>query len=354
MKKIMIITLVVMAVLTSFLIGEQTYTLTEVLKPDQLVVSGDRCFILQGATVFIYDLKEMTFIKKFGKKGEGPGEILSVPFISNGITAFDNKILIDAINKAVIFNNDGTFVKEFKKKGRVANVLPVGDGYVVTRLKPPSEDRKKVFAAVTLVDAEINVSKELHLHPMARQGRDVQMLSDVVYMGVYENKIFVEKSTEGFVIDVYDSKGNALYTIRKDIPPLKVTAKDKEIILQEFLNDRVVQFQMKQLGETWEQFKKRINIRYPDTFSPIRDILVRDGKIYVRTYITKDGKEKYHILDLKGNELKTVFLPKPILAALVMRLVNRPVRFYDIAGDYFYYLVENEDEEEWEIHVEKI
>ena len=89
-------------------------------------------------------------------------------------------------------------------------------------------------------------------------------------------------------------------------------------------------------------------------FPPIRDILVKEGKIYVRTFITKDDKEKYHILDLKGKELKTVFLPKPMPASYITRLANRPVRFFDIANDRFYYIVENEDEEEWELHIEPI
>ncbi len=83
-------------------------------------------------------------------------------------------------------------------------------------------------------------------------------------------------------------------------------------------------------------------------------MLVRNGKIYIRTYITQNDKEKYHIFDLKGKELKTVFLPKPMLASLVTRLVSRIVRFFDIDKDTFYYLVENEDEEEWELHFEPI
>lgn len=351
MKKIVLIILVVIMVYQ--LNGEQVYTLTEVLNPDQLAVSGDRFYILQGTTVFIYSLKKMTLIKQFGQKGEGPGEMQVITFISNALTAFDDKLLVDAINKAIIFSNDGTLVKEIRKKGQVANVVPVGDGFVVTRLKFV-EEKKKQCAVITLVDAEMNVSKELYSQPVGQQGKDVQVVPDVANMAVYEDKIFVERSTEGFVIQVFDKKGNALYDIRKDIPPLKVTEKKKEALLKEFIDDRLVQFQLKQRGETWDEFKKNLNLHYPDTLPHIRDMLVKDGKIYIRTYMTRDGKEKYHILDLKGKELKSVFLPKPMLASLITRIVNRPVRFFDIANDHFYYLVENEDEEEWELHVEPI
>lgn len=351
MKKIALIILAVFTV--CMLNGENIGVLTEVLNPDQLRVAGDRCYILQGETVFIYSLKDLKLIKQFGKKGEGPGEVMTIAFISNNLAVQDNKLVVDAINKVIFFSRDGVFEKEVRKKGQVANVLPVGDGFVITRLRP-DEERKKLYAAVTLVDAEMNVSKELHAEPVAQQGRDVQLVPDGANMAVYEDKIFVEKSTEGFVIDVYDSKGNELYKIRKDIPPLTVTTEIKERLLKEFIEDRAVQFQMTQTGEAWDEFKKRINLHYPDTLPHIRDILVKEGKIYIRTFITNDGKEKYLILDLKGKELKTVFLPKPILAPLVTRIVSRPVRLFDIANDRYYYIVENEDEEEWELHVEPI
>jgi len=239
--------------------GEKAGVLTEVMNPDQLRVAGDRCYILQDEIVFIYSLKDLKLVKQFGKKGEGPGEVMTIPFISNGLSVPENKLVVDAINKVIFFSRDGVFENELKKKGQVANVLPVGDCFVVTRLRP-DEDRKKLYAAVTLVDAKMNVVKELHAQPMAQQGIDVQLVPDVANMAVYEDKIFVEKSTEGFVVDVYDGKGNELYKIRKDIPPLKVTAKIKETLLKEFIEDRLVKFQMTQAGEAWDEFKKRINL----------------------------------------------------------------------------------------------
>ncbi len=36
------------------------------------------------------------------------------------------------------------------------------------------------------------------------------------------------------------------------------------------------------------------------------------------------------------------------------RLIGKGIRFFDIEKDKFYYIVENEEEEEWEVHVEKI
>ena len=342
--------LIILIIITTFqLYGEKVAVLTDVLKPDQLVASGDRIYIMEGTAIFIYSLKDFTMIKKFGKQGEGPGEIAKVPFVSNAFAAFGNdKLLVDAINKIVIFSRDGEFVKEVRKKGQVTNVLAVGNGFVATRIKPPGDD-KKAYAAVTLMDAELNVIKELYAQPTPQQGRNLQMIPDTLYSTVYEDKIFIEESQKGFIIEVFDNKGNALYKIRKEVPPLKVTAKGKEIALQELQEDPLAQFQIKRAGG-WDEFKKLLDFNYPDLYPPIRDMLVKNGKIYVRTHETQNGKEKYRIFDLKGKELKTVFLPKPMLAPLITRIISRPVRFFDISNDRFYYLVENEDEEEWELH----
>jgi hypothetical protein len=347
MKKIVLVALAVVTACAYHLGGEQIGTLTEVLNPEQMVVGSERCYIMEGPTIFIYSLKDRTFIKKFGRKGEGPGEIAQVPFLTNGLAAFDNKILVDGTNKVIVFSGDGTMIKETRKKGQLANVLPLGNGYIATRIKL-GED-KRAYAAVTLMDGKFNASKDLYEQIMPQQGRSLQMVADTVNAVVYENKIFIEKSAEGFVIEVFDSKGNALYEIRKEVPPLKVTEKAKEVLLQELKNDKLAAFQIKQAGG-WDNFKTRLDFQYPDNFPPIRDILVNNGKIYVRTFIAQNGKEKYHILDLKGKELKTVFLPKPVLAPLLTRILSRIVRFFAIANNTYYYLAENEEEEQWELH----
>jgi hypothetical protein len=350
MKKIALI--ILLTFMACHLNGKELGVLNETLNPDQIRVSGDRCFILQGPDIFVYDLKDLKLLKHFGKKGEGPGEVQSIPFIPNGLAVVGNNLFVDAISKVVFFSFEGEFKKEVRKKGRVVNALPVGDGFIVTRLKP-DEKVKKIYAVITLMDAEMNEIKELHSQLLAQQGTDVQMIPDAANMSVYEDKIFIEKSSEGFIIEVFDSKGNSLYKITKDFPPLKLTEKDKETVLKELIEDRVVQFQIKQRGTTWDEFKKRLNLHYPDAYPQIHDMLVDNGKIYIRTYATRNGKEKYLIFDLKGKEINSVFLPKPILAPLVTRMVGRPVRYFDIANDQFYYLMENDDED-WVLNSELI
>ncbi len=59
-------------------------------------------------------------------------------------------------------------------------------------------------------------------------------------------------------------------------------------------------------------------------------------------------------MDLKGNILKTVYLPGVKEPGVFSEMIGRPAKFYKIYKNKFYYLQENEAEEEWEVHVEPI
>ncbi|MCP4157818.1 MAG: hypothetical protein GY757_59460, partial [bacterium] len=325
MKKTVFIIMVVL--MGSLLFGEQIGVLPEVLMPEQMVVLGDNCYILEEATISIYSLKDLKLIKKFGKKGEGPGEMLKLPFLTNGLSIADNKILVDAINKVLFFTPDGVFLKEVKKKGQQSNVLSLKNGYVATSIMPPSADEKKNNGTVNLTDKELNSKKVLYKQELGQQGSDFQMVADSLNVAVYDGKIFIEKSSEGYIIDVLDSTGKQLYRISKKVTPLEFTEKDKARVIEHFKTDKLVSSQIKGAGG-WDAYKKRLNFHYPKHFPPILDLLVKDGKIYVRTHVSKDGKDQYHILDLKGKELKTVYLPKAIQAPLITQLFNRVVRLF--------------------------
>jgi hypothetical protein len=59
-------------------------------------------------------------------------------------------------------------------------------------------------------------------------------------------------------------------------------------------------------------------------------------------------------MDLKGNILKKVYLPGVKEPGFGNEVLGRLAKFYKIYKNKFYYLHENEDEEEWEVHVTPI
>ena len=70
--------------------------------------------------------------------------------------------------------------------------------------------------------------KELFRQKSPVQARSTVMIPDSLHFCICDNKIFVEKSTRGFFIDVYNAEGKKLYQIEKKYEKVNVTNSDKE------------------------------------------------------------------------------------------------------------------------------
>lgn len=84
-------------------------------------------------------------------------------------------------------------------------------------------------------------------------------------------------------------------------------------------------------------------IGFPDSFPNIREFFVIGEKIFVLTYSGKPGKEELIVFDNTGKFQKTVNLP--LQAANAHELYP-----FNFSGDKVYQLLENEENEEWELH----
>ena len=341
--------------IAGFISAEKLGTLDKVLKPGSMVIGGDKIYIGEDCSFYVYSLQDLKFLHKFGKKGEGPGELKYLPILPNVLTPAGDKIFAEGIDKIITYSAECKYIKEDKKMVRGMKFLPVGKNFIGIVVKTREA---KAYNALTLVDAKWKVIKELHeqVFPQgAPSGGKIPiiMVPDSIHYTVYKDKIYVEKSDQGFIIDVYDLKGIKLSSIKKNIVKNMIEKDDKEIILAEFKKDKEVRRQTNTVGG-WDTFKKLLKLIYPQFFPSIQNIMIRDDKIYVQTFERKGDKEKYHILDLKGKELGNCYLPVSIKTSFIARMVGAEVDFFDIKDNTFYYLVENEDEEEWEIHFEKI
>jgi len=351
MRKVVLILILVLILIFSLVHGEKIGVLSGVLKPESIEVSRERLYVVEGAAFYTYSLKGLELIGKFGKKGEGPGELKVVPMFSNCIKVLHDKLFAEGMGKVIFFSKDGELLKEIRKKGgfRTYKVMPIGKNFASIQMLSPTEKDKKFYLGLFLLDAEMNVITKLYKQEFPEKEKDIDMVTDSLHYAVYKDKIYVEESDKGFVIEVFDSSGDKLYKIKKNVDVRKITGKDKEAIFRNFKEDNFIQLMAKSKGG-WENFKKTTKLIYPDTFPAIQDITVTDDKIYVSTYETKDNKVQFVIMDLKGNILSTPYMPKPAESSFVGKTMGRDNRFYGIANDKFYYLIENEDDEEWELH----
>ena len=351
MRNFLLVLLAIMILLATLIHGEKIGVLTEILKPEGIEVTGQRLYVVEGASFFAYDLDNQTLIKKFGKKGEGPGELSTVLTFPNNIRIVNDKIMTEGFNKIIFFSKDFKLLKELKKKEIfIHKITPIKENFVAVRM---SAEKNKIIFKLLLLDPEMNVIKELYKQESLDRKKEIIMIRDTIHFAVYKDKIYVEESDKGFLIEVFDSKGNRLYEIKKNIAAPKITEKDKKAIFNNLTEDNLIAVIARREGG-WDKFAKAGTFTYPAVFPHIRDIKITDDKIYVSTFEQKDNKEKYMIMDLKGNIIGTSYMPVTGQSSFSARSIGKDNRFYGIAGNKFYYLVENEDEEMWELHSAEI
>jgi hypothetical protein len=88
----------------------------------------------------------------------------------------------------------------------------------------------------------------------------------------------------------------------------------------------------------------------PDYLPAIRDITTSDNKVYIQTYKIEKNRSEFFIFDFNGKLLKKVFLPQA--DGDIVKLNTNTT--FTIHHNKYYYLVENLDEEVWELFVEEI
>jgi hypothetical protein len=329
-------------------------SLPDVMKPAMIVVYEGELYVGEGAITSVYSLKDLKLLRKFGKKGEGPGELLEIPDFPNKITVLKDRVFVTGIGKVIAYTREGTFVKEFRTHQRVIQLLPVGKNFVAKELGG-SEDGKSTVSMIVLYNPKMEKIKELYRQEWIQQGAlpgiKLYMPLDFVSFAVINDKVFVDESAKGFLIEVFDSSGKKLYQIKKDYEKLEVTSDDKNRLETNLREDPTVKVAIKRLGG-WNEAKKIFQMVFLQYFPAIQGIEISGQRLYVRTFKAKDDKEEYLVMDLKGNIIKKVFIPRNLEVGFRARIAGG--KLSSISEGRLYYVKENEDEEVWELHVEEL
>lgn len=339
MKKMNVFIIIIAGLLVTSLPAKKITTLNEILKPDTLALGNNRIYISEGASVFIYSLKDFHLVKKFGKEGEGPREFKIIPFSKMIVHPYNNdgKIYISSFSKLSVYSKDGEFVKE-SKITPFAVFRPFQDMFLATA--STSDEKGHTVVAVNLYNEEFEKIKELYVSDM-KVGESLTLNFPVNSFAFpsYRDRVYVAAGKEGMVIDVFDKKGMKLYRIKKEYQPVKVTEAYKKKTLDWFKYDPLYK-------DFFDFMKKRITFK--TYFPAIRRIFVADDRIYLLTYKKQAGNSECIVMDLNGNEEKRIFLPCPEIIGMDY------LPKYDFYNRTFYSLRENEEEELWELHVTEI
>ena len=304
----------------SFLIqGEKLGSLEGIMKPSIIDIFEDRLFVMDVEKIHVYSLKDLTLLTTFGKKGEGPGEYKTLISMPLRLQAHKDFLLVESYDKLLFFTHKGKFLREKKKPFLLTLITPIGKNFTGRRIVQPA-DGSLSTSTVKIFKQDLVPVKELYQQPFLQQGSfpnlELNLGQDFLLFCVHDNKIFVEKSNKGFVIDVFDFQGKKLYEINKSFEKIPITSSHKKQIIKDIEMDPQIQRQLTQFGFKWEDFSKNFKFVFPPHFPPIRTMDIDNKRIYVKTFKKRDNQEQYIIMDLKGKILKILCPPQSIAADL--------------------------------------
>jgi len=336
MKKI-IFTIISM-VFTGFVfaVDVEVVPLPDLINPDGIQADRYQLYITEQQSIYIYSLKDFRLIKRFGKSGEGPQEF-KVSRFSEGKIYIHLKpevLLVNSLKKISYFTKQGDFIKEIRTVSG-SRFIPIGSGLAAYGTVM---ENKIAYRVVNLHGSDLKKIKELYREEVGQMGKDINPLTLMkpLLFCVSDGKLLI--GGKDGVIYIFDGNGNPLYTIRPQYEPVPFSGEQQRKFELDFKTHP-------RFNSLYEVVKKQL--KYPGYFPLMRYFLTADNKVYIRTYRDVQGESEFFIFTIEGKLLKRVMLPVKEKDALE----SYP---YTIQDGKFYQLVENEQTEEWELHVEKI
>jgi hypothetical protein len=321
-----------------------------IFNPDSITVDDDQIYITAFPGIYIYSLKDFELKKQFGRQGEGPQEFNRFALLYT----WGDYLVVSDRNKVLYFTKDGDYIKEIKAKSIMHwGVRPIGNRFVG---KSRYVDKKIQFDTANIYDTNLQKIKKIYMtrffYQMEGGGEKCDALEiRGLQFQVYDDKIFFKRGKK-FIIDVFDSAGKMLYTINRDYEKIKIPESYKKKSHDYF---KTIQ--------PWKRMYDRLikkEIYFPEFFPAIQMFIAADEKLFILTYKKEKEKSEFVIIDQKGKFLKNVFLPfdqsdewfhYSLSKATSQSSSNAT---FTIGGGKLFQLVENQEKEIWELHINDI
>jgi hypothetical protein len=338
MKRIAILFILLSFVLT--LPAKKIAELESVSRPERIVIDKNALYVLEDTTVYIYSLKDYHLIKKFGKKGNGPGELSPLPNYKLQIEVNDGDLFLNSRNKIITFSTKGEFIREKRIPFIALQVIPIQNNFAIT--KSVFSERGGNSTGLFFFDSQFNEIKTAynrHSPHYSKSGK-IDLIPLLVVIRKYKNKIYCCDQTGDFEINIYNKAGKRIDKIKTEYKKRKIP--------QDYI-DKTLEWVMKDIRLRNLPEEQRKMIYFPDYFPIIKNYLIEDNKIFIHTYNMKpeEDKSQFIIIDLKGKILKEIYLRGADLNTIEFA----PYIF--LKGEYLY-LYDNPETESIELHSEKI
>lgn len=251
--------------------------------------SKGNIYFLSELQIFKFD-PTGSFIKKFGQKGQGPGEYTRPG--RGRVLDSGELVLYDGGNgKFLFFNKDGVFLREIKNEAEIqifggSGAIYLNQFYFLFEEinLDPEEDKLSSHLAVFNSDfKKITDLKEWAYKENPFKSNRYNLFDAYLKYIIFKENIYViNQDNEKFVINIYDFQGNNIKRIRKEYKKVKITEEFKQKSLNSYKNSEISNL-IKTKGY------------FPENFPPIKEMYVdSSGKMYIESY--ENGKDSAEVI----------------------------------------------------------
>lgn len=342
MKKVNLFILLIVLLIQVISLKAKVIDFIDLVNPNSIQIRNKRIYITDRSSIYIYSLNDFKLIKKFGTEGSGPKEFRLLKHVHNGgvnLSINSKFIVINSIGKISFYTLSGEYIKEIPTHRSSGKYFKVGNNYIGTK---SVQDKKGVeYYTYNLYDSKLKKINEIYRTISWDESKKLDPISftkwPIFYS--YKNKIYIDRRNDTGDIQVFNSKGEASDSI---VHKYKKTEVEKSHITKykKFFNSSISGYK-----RFFEEYKHIV--KFSEYFPVIRDFHFSDNKIYVVTYGMNEETYETFVFNLDGKFAGKVFL----------KLKEKdPIHLYPYTTyqNRLFQLVENIDEEGWELHITMI
>lgn len=282
------------------------------------VDSAGNIYVLNGKPVEYFIFKfdgKGHFLKSFGKKGQGPGELQWT--LSIRCDSQDNVIVSDPeIRKNIVFDPQGKLIRETAFQKDVYALYPLDNEKYISywrKWTSPTEDHFNYYFGLSGPGLNgVRVLDSCKWPNPRKYGIRGNRMNRVFNWKTSGSRIYVGNEDRGYEFLVFDLEGNLLRKIRKDHEPIEIQLSEdnkKKIIAE----------------------RPGIKVVFPEFWTPFGSFFVDDeNRLYVQTYETGENQKDYlyDIFNQKGIYISRKSLPIKLAVDIEGDAVVKKDRLY--------------------------
>jgi hypothetical protein len=243
----------------------------------------------KGDLIFQFD-SQGVFIRSFGPKGQGPGEIEYINH--SGFDDEGNLLISDMGNRKVLFYGvDGSLVQEVRYPAGATLFIPLQNGNGFDVWSRPDETGNKLqrgYRILNPANEEIKSLDRQTPYDFNELGFRGIIANPLLQARFFYDAIYIANEERGYEIWKYDLTGNLAQVIRKEYSPVRISDSEKE-----------------ERKKPFEEYGDKV--WFPEHWLPFGDFLLDDkGNMFVRTF-EKDDTSGEYIFDVFNPEGVFIF-----------------------------------------------